>query len=106
MFHPKNRRTFTLFTRSEGRADDGKLTESSDKSNPIVGFLAQSSDRRITICFRSGLSRIATFHLPCRFLWKNSLIFRNTLSHGNRVEDSATKILAESSTLGLPTLKF
>ena len=69
----------------------------SDKSGPIVGNQAQSSDRRATIRSRSGLSLAADGNSYCSFLLKNDLPSCKTSGHGNLSEPSPMKILGESS---------
>ena len=75
----------------------GKLGESSDKLSPIIGFLAQSSDRRATVRSQSGPSSTADGNLYYIFLLKNGLIFFKISGHGNLFEPSSTKNLGESS---------
>lgn len=75
----------------------GNLGEGSDKSSPIIGFSAQCSNRRGTICSSSRLSETAHGNSSCRFLLKNDLSSCKTSDHGNLFEPSSTKHLGESS---------
>ena len=73
------------------------MGESSDKLGSIVGNQDESSDRRATIGFRSGLSFTADGNLYCSFLLKNGLLSCKTSDLGNLSEDSPMKNLGESS---------
>jgi hypothetical protein len=54
--------------RSMGKALlNGKLAEGSDRSGPIIGNQAESSDKRETIRSRSGLCFTADENLYCTF---------------------------------------
>src|SRR5712692_3693239 len=67
----------------------GKLGESSDKSGPMIGNLAESSDKPETMELRAHQKRtlLRQWMKIClaSFLWKSDLFFSHESDGGNRV---------------------
>src|SRR5712691_12471178 len=89
MFEGKSCSPFWAFTRCQERFSCGKLGESSDKSVPMIGNLAESSDKvetmeLIALQKRTLLRQWMKICLAS-FLWKSDLFFSHESDGGNRV---------------------